>query len=89
MTAQSSAQVKIVVFYVGTSLLAPLRRAERRIQDDGLKLKVAVHNSGAAWSEPEWRAAEQDLIRADVVFIMHVTDSENSCLLYTSPSPRD
>jgi len=78
LTVQSSAQVKIVVFYVGTSLLTPLRRAERKIQDDGLELKVAVHNSGATWSEPEWRAVEQDLIQADVVLIMHVTDSDNS-----------
>ncbi len=78
MKDRASGPVKVVVFYVGASLLTPLHRAEREIREHGLELRVAAHNGGAAWSEPEWREALCDLAEADVVLIMHLTDSQNS-----------
>ena len=70
--------VQVVAFYVGSSLLTPLRRAESEIREHGLELRLAAHNGGAPWSDPEWEAALADLARADLVLIMHLTDSENS-----------
>ena len=71
--------MKTVVFYVGTSLLAPLRRAEADInKKHNLDLRIAAHNCGSPLSEPEWQTAERDLDDADLVFIIHVTDSENA-----------
>ena len=70
--------VRVVVFYVGSSILAPLRRAEREIREHGLELHLTAHNGGAAWSEPEWSEALVDLSEADLVLIMHLTDSDNS-----------
>ena len=70
--------VRVVVFYVGSSILAPLRRAESEIREHGLELRLAAHNGGAAWSEPEWEAALADLAGADLVLVMHLTDSDNS-----------
>ena len=71
--------MKTVVFYVGTSLLAPLRRAETEInKKHKLDLRIATHNCGGPLSEPEWRTAERDVQEAELVFIIHVTDSENA-----------
>ena len=70
--------VQVVAFYVGSSLLTPLLRAESEIREHGLELRLAAHNSGAPWSDPEWEAALADLARADLVLVMHLTDSENS-----------
>jgi magnesium chelatase subunit H len=67
---------------VGSSLLAPLRNAEREIRDaHGLDLRVATHNFGAAFSDDEWSAIEDDLRRSDVLFVIHVMDSENATRL--------
>ncbi len=74
--------MKITVLYVGSSLLAPLRNAEREINRQyGLDLHVATHNFGAAFSEDEWGAIEQDLNEAEVLFVIHVMDSENATRL--------
>lgn len=71
--------MKTVVFYVGTSLLAPLRRAEVEInKKHRLDLRIASHNCGAQLSEQEWQAIERDVEEAKLVFIIHVTDSENA-----------
>ena len=71
--------MKTVIFYVGTSLLAPLRRAESDINKKyALDLRIATHNCGGPLSEQEWHAAERDFIEAELVFIIHVTDSENA-----------
>ncbi|HVG21470.1 MAG TPA: cobaltochelatase subunit CobN [Blastocatellia bacterium] len=71
--------MKIAVFYVGTSLLAPLRRAESEINKlYALNLQVAAHNCGAPLAEGEWRAARRDIEQSDLVFIIHVTDGENA-----------
>lgn len=74
--------MQITVLYVGTSLLAPLKGAEQeinRVYD--LDLRVATHNLGSPLSDSEWQTVEQDLARADVVFIIHVIDGENGSRL--------
>jgi len=71
--------VKITVFYVGTSLLAPLRRAESEINARyRLGLQVAAYNCGAPLGMPDWQTAERDLASSDVVFVIHVTEGENA-----------
>ena len=71
--------MKITVFYVGTSLLAPLRRAEDEINArHRLGLQVATYNCGAPLSEAEWHAAESDVGGSDLVFVIHVTEGENA-----------
>lgn len=78
MKASAPNPVQVVAFYVGSSILAPLRRAESEIREHGLELRLAAHNGGAAWSEPEWESVLQDLAGADLVLVMHLTDSDNS-----------
>ena len=71
--------MKITVFYVGTSLLAPLRRAQDEINArHKLGLQVATHNCGAPLTEAEWSAAENDVGDSDIVFVIHVTEGENA-----------
>lgn len=71
--------MKITVLYVGTSLLAPLRRAEDEINArHKLGLQVATYNCGASLTEDEWRAAENDVGVSDLVFVIHVTEGENA-----------
>jgi magnesium chelatase subunit H len=71
--------MKITVFYVGTSLLAPLRRAESEINKAyALGLQVATHNCGAPLNEDEWQVAARDVKDSEIIFIIHVTDSENA-----------
>ncbi len=71
--------MKITVLYVGTSLLAPLRRAESEINKTyALGLTVAAHNCGAPLNADEWRLAASDIAQSEIVFIIHVTDGENA-----------
>jgi magnesium chelatase subunit H len=75
-------QLNISVLYVGTSLLAPLKQAEREINREyGLSLRVAACNFGASLTEDEWQEVERDLARADVLFVIHVMDGENASRL--------
>jgi magnesium chelatase subunit H len=77
--------MKISVFYVGTSLLAPLRRAEDEINArHKLGLQVATYNCGAPLTEAEWLAAESDLGGSDLVFVIHVTEGENAARIGTA-----
>jgi magnesium chelatase subunit H len=74
--------LNVTVLYIGSSLLAPLRQAEREINREyALDLRVATYNFGAALTESEWREVEQDLSVADVVFVIHVMDGENAARL--------
>src|SRR5437016_6538162 len=74
--------MKITVFYVGSSLLAPLRNAEQTIKrQHRLDLHVAAHNFGGIFSDEEWSGIETDLCEADVVFVIHVMDGENAARL--------
>lgn len=74
--------LNVTVLYVGSSLLAPLRQAEREInREHGLGLRIAAYNFGAALAEDEWGEVERDLSGADVVFVIHVMDGENAARL--------
>jgi magnesium chelatase subunit H len=74
--------MNITVLYVGSSLLAPLKSAEREInRAHKLELRVAAHNFGSPLSDREWLDVEQDLGKANVVFIIHVMDGENASRL--------
>jgi len=74
--------MKIAFLYVGSSLLAPLRNAEREIKRQyGLDLCIAAHNFGSTFSDDTWSIVENDLREADVVFVIHVLDGENATRL--------
>ncbi len=74
--------MNITVLYVGSSLLAPLRNAERELNRDyGLDLRIAAYNFGSPLNDSEWREVNNDLSEADVVFIIHVMDGENAARL--------
>ena len=71
--------MKIAVLYVGSSLLAPLKRAESEIdQKYSLDLRIAAHNCGAPFPADEWRAVEEEIAESQLVFTIHVTDDENA-----------
>ena len=72
----------IAVLYVGSSLLAPLKNAEREINRvHKLDLRVAAYNFGSPLSDGEWKEVENDLEQANVVFVIHVMDGENASRL--------
>ncbi len=74
--------MRIVTLYVGSSLLAPLKNAEHKInRERALDLRIAAHNFGAALNDDEWRTVEVDLSEADIVFVIHVIDGENAARL--------
>jgi magnesium chelatase subunit H len=71
--------VTITFLYVGSSLLAPLRIAEREINRKyGLDLRLAVRNFGSQFTEDEWRTIESDLGASEIIFVIHVMDGENA-----------
>ncbi|HEX5966565.1 MAG TPA: cobaltochelatase subunit CobN [Pyrinomonadaceae bacterium] len=77
--------MKIAVLYVGSSLLAPLKNAEREINRAyGLGLNVAAHNFGSPLSDREWQDVDRDLSEANIVFVIHVMDGENASRLVTA-----
>jgi magnesium chelatase subunit H len=74
--------MNITVLYVGSSLLAPLKSAEREInRAHKLDLRVAAYNFGSPLSDREWLEVEQDLAQANIVFVIHVMDGENASRL--------
>jgi magnesium chelatase subunit H len=74
--------MNVTFLYVGSSLLAPLRQAERDIGlEYKIELRVAAYNFGAPLNDDEWREVEGDLSEADVVFVIHVMDGENAARL--------
>jgi Cobalamin biosynthesis protein CobN and related Mg-chelatases len=78
----SESKVNVTVLYIGSSLLAPLRQAEREINREyQTKLRLAAYNFGAALADGEWQEVERDLSVADVVFVIHVMDGENAARL--------
>src|SRR5215213_8507083 len=77
--------MNITVLYVGSSLLSPLKSAEREInRAHKLDLRVAAYNFGSPLSDREWLDVEQDLAAANVVFVIHVMDGENASRLVTA-----
>ena len=74
--------MNITVLYVGSSLLAPLKNAEREINRlHNLDLRVSAYNFGSPLSDPEWSDVERDLESANIVFVIHVMDGENASRL--------
>ena len=74
--------MKITVLYVGSSLLAPLKQAEREINRQyKLELKIAAYNFGAPLTNDEWSEIEHDLRASDVVFAIHLMEGENAARL--------
>ncbi len=74
--------MNITVLYVGSSLLAPLKNAEREInRAHKLDLRVAAYNFGSPLSDREWQEVDTDLSAANVVFVIHVMDGENASRL--------
>ncbi|HKB64995.1 MAG TPA: cobaltochelatase subunit CobN [Pyrinomonadaceae bacterium] len=77
--------MKVTVFYVGSSLLAPLKQAEREINREyDLDLKIAAYNFGAPMTDDVWLEIDRDLKTSDVVFAIHVMDGENAARLITA-----
>ena len=77
--------MNITVLYVGSSLLAPLKTAEREINRvHNLGLRVGAYNLGSPLSNDEWVDVERDLEDANVVFVIHVMDGENASRLIKS-----
>jgi magnesium chelatase subunit H len=77
--------LKITILYVGSSLLAPLKHAEREINRvHKLDLRVSAYNFGSPLSDGEWVEVEQDLEEANIVFVIHVMDGENASRLVSA-----
>ena len=77
--------LKITILYVGSSLLAPLRSAEREINRAyKLDLRVSAHNFGSPLSDGEWGEVEHDLKESNIVFVIHVMDGENATRLISA-----
>ncbi len=70
--------MKVTVLHVGSSLLAPLRNAEREMNRDGIDLHLAVHNFGSVFADERWKTIESDLSESSVIFVIHVMDGENA-----------
>ena len=74
--------MNITVLYVGSSLLAPLKDAEREINRSyQLDLRVAAYNFGSPLTDRDWQEVDRDLSKANVVFVIHVIDGENAARL--------
>ncbi|HZE64636.1 MAG TPA: DUF3479 domain-containing protein, partial [Pyrinomonadaceae bacterium] len=74
--------MNVTVLYVGSSLLAPLKDAEREINRAyKLDLQIAAHNFGAPLDDDGWFQVDNDLAQAKVVFVIHVMDGENAARL--------
>ncbi|HLL71015.1 MAG TPA: hypothetical protein VK363_06255, partial [Pyrinomonadaceae bacterium] len=64
--------LKITVCYVGSSLLAPLKQAEREIERAyALGLRVAAYNFGAPLDETQWTEIERELAASQIIFVIH------------------
>lgn len=82
--------MKITVFYVGTSLLSPLRRAEADINSSHkLGLQVRTYNCGAPLTVDEWSAAALDIASSEIVFVIHITEGENAARMIAALELRE
>src|SRR5678815_4128233 len=77
--------MNVTILYVGSSLLAPLKHAEREInRAHKLDLRVSAYNFGSPLSDIEWLDVEEDLKRSNIVFVIHVMDGENATRLVSA-----
>jgi magnesium chelatase subunit H len=78
-------RLQVTVLYVGSSLLAPLKQAEREINRDyEIDLSVSAYNFGATLANAEWQEVLRDLAASDIVFVIHVMDGENATRLLSA-----
>jgi magnesium chelatase subunit H len=74
--------VNVTAIYIGSSLLAPFKNAERELNREyKLDLRLNAFNFGSPLSDSEWQIVRADLAAADVVFVIHVMDGENAARL--------
>ncbi len=73
--------MKVTVLHVGSSLLGPLRNAEREINRDGIDLSLLIHNFGGVFDENQWKAIESDIGESSATFVIHIMDGENAARL--------
>jgi magnesium chelatase subunit H len=73
--------MKVTVLYVGSSLVAPLRQAEREINRAGIDLRLTVQNFGNVFTNEQWEVIESELRESAVIFVIHVMDGENAARL--------
>src|SRR5258705_13944987 len=77
--------MKVVALYVGSSLLAPLKQAERELNRQyELELSISAYNFGSPLANDEWAVVEDALRSADVIFAIHVMDGENAARLISA-----
>ncbi len=77
--------MKITALFVGSSLPAPLHRAEVDINKQfHLGLRIVTHNCTLPIPGAEWPAVESDIGDSDIVFILHITDTENAARIRTA-----
>ncbi len=74
--------MKVTVCYIGSSLLAPLKSAERELNREyKLGLRIDAFNFGSPLSDVEWHEVDASLRHSEVVFVIHVMDGENAARL--------
>lgn len=74
--------MKVTVFYIGSSLLAPLKTAEREISREyKVDLLIPTYNLGATLTEDLWSEIQNDVRESEIVFVIHVMDGENAARL--------
>src|SRR5262245_14737112 len=74
--------MKVTVLYVGSSLLRPLRNAEREVSRAyQFDINVMTYNFAAPFTELQWSEIEHAVAQSDVVFVIHVIDGENAARL--------
>lgn len=74
--------MRVTVLYIGSSLLAPLKQAEREInRQHALDLNIAAYNFGAPLTDDQWSDIDRDLEHSEIVFAIHVMDGENAMRL--------
>jgi magnesium chelatase subunit H len=74
--------MKVTAIYVGSSLLAPLKNAERDLnREHNLDLRVAAWNFGSPLNDDDWSCVETDLTESEIVFVIHLMDGENAARL--------
>jgi len=74
--------MKVTVLYVGSSLLRPLRNAEREVSRAyQFDINVMTYNFAAPFTELQWSEIEHAVAQSDIVFVIHVIDGENAARL--------
>jgi magnesium chelatase subunit H len=74
--------MRITACYIGSSLLAPLKNAERELnREHKLDLSIDAYNFGSPLTDVEWSKVELSLSESEVVFVIHVMDGENAARL--------